>query len=40
VLGYEFFPPELGVKDTAWQGTPLGWAEYYQRQKKSDEDRV
>jgi ankyrin repeat protein len=20
---------DLGTKDTAWQGTPLGWAEYY-----------
>jgi hypothetical protein len=29
---------KLDVKDTAWQGTPLGWAEYYQREKKSDDD--
>lgn len=29
---------ELGKKDSAWQGTPLGWAEYYLRQKKSDDD--
>jgi hypothetical protein len=29
---------ERGVHDTAWQGTPLGWPEYGQREKKSDDD--
>ena len=26
----------LNVKDTAWHGTPLGWAEYYQHQHERD----
>ena len=25
---------KLAAKDTAWQGTPLGWAEHYQSEKK------
>jgi peptide-methionine (S)-S-oxide reductase len=28
----------LGTHDTAWQGTPLGWAEYYLREKKNEHD--
>jgi len=28
---------ELGAKDTAWQGTPLDWAEYYIREAKRDD---
>lgn len=27
----------LNTRDTAWNGTPLGWAEYYQREKERDE---
>ena len=28
---------QLGTRDTAWQGTPLGWAQYYQEQHARDE---
>lgn len=28
---------ELNTKDTAWNGTPLGWAEHYQSEHERDE---
>jgi hypothetical protein len=28
---------KLGTRDTAWNGTPLGWAEYYQSEHKADD---
>jgi hypothetical protein len=28
---------ELGTKDQAWQGTPLGWAEHYQHETKGED---
>lgn len=28
---------KLTTRDTAWNGTALGWAEYYQREHESDE---
>ncbi len=29
----------LGTRDTAWNGTPLGWAEYYLSERKDDESQ-
>jgi len=29
---------KLGTRDKAENATPLGWAEYYQSEKKSDDD--
>ena len=29
---------DLGIKDTAWGGTPLGWAEHYRNEKKLPEE--
>jgi peptide-methionine (S)-S-oxide reductase len=30
---------DLGKRDTAWNGTPLGWAEYYLAERKDDSQR-
>lgn len=30
---------DIGIKDKAWQGTPLGWAEHYHGEKKRQEDK-
>ena len=29
----------LGTKDTAWNGTPLGWAEHYLAERKDDDSQ-
>jgi hypothetical protein len=30
---------ELSTKDSAWNGTPLGWAEHYISEAKADDAR-
>jgi peptide-methionine (S)-S-oxide reductase len=29
---------DLATEDTAWHGTPLGWAEHYRDEKKRDDE--